>query len=108
MYHLHVMGIPFETKGYGTSLYYRYRSYSDVGILAFSASPLPKPKASPVTLTLTLTHVAKVIWEGDAFIIRVLGMGMPKIWGYRYHCNTALATYIGPSTCKQEKTYLPK
>ena len=43
--------------------------------------------ASPVTLTLI--HIAKVIWEGDAHITRVLGMGMPKTQGCSYHCNTA-------------------
>ena len=43
---------------------------------------------SPVTLTLT--QIAKVIWEGDAHITRVLGMGMPKTGGCPYHCFTGL------------------
>ena len=46
--------------------------------------------ASPATLTLTLTQIAKVIWEGDTHITRVLGMGMLKTRGYPYHCNTPL------------------
>ena len=32
---------------------------------------------SPVTLTLT--QIAKVIWEGDAHITRVLGIGIPTL-----------------------------
>ena len=58
--------------------------HSDMGI------PLPKTLviwASPVTLILI--HIAKVIWEGDAHITRVLRMGMPKTQGCSYHCNTA-------------------
>ena len=43
---------------------------------------------SPVTLTLT--QIAKVIWEGDANITRVLGMEMPKTGGCPYHCFTGL------------------
>ena len=31
-----------------------------------------------IPVTLTLTQIAKVIWEGDAHITRVLGMGLPK------------------------------
>ena len=49
--------------------------------------PIPKTlviRASPVTLTLT--QIAKVIWERDAYITRVLGMGMPKTRGCPYHC----------------------
>ena len=44
--------------------------------------------ASPVTQTQT--RIAKVMWEGDAHITRVLGMGMPKRWGRPYHCNIAI------------------
>ena len=44
--------------------------------------------ASPVTLTLSLTQIGKVIWEENAHITRVLGMGMPKTRGCPYHCNT--------------------
>ena len=40
--------------------------------------------ASPVTLT----QIAKVIWEGDAPITRVLGMERPKTRGCPCHCNT--------------------
>ena len=49
--------------------------HSDMGIPAIWASPFPKPLviwASPVTLTLT--QIAKVTWEGDAHITRVLGI----------------------------------
>ena len=44
--------------------------------------------ASLVTLSLTLTQIAKVIWEGDVHITRVLGIGMPKTRGCPYHCDT--------------------
>ena len=40
--------------------------------------------ASPVTLT----QIAKVIWEGDSPITRVLGMERPKTRGCPCHCNT--------------------
>ena len=46
--------------------------------------PIPKTPviwASPVTLILILTQIAKVIWEGDAHITRVFGVGMPKTRG---------------------------
>ena len=46
-------------------------------ILAIWASP------GTLTLTLTLTQIAKVIWEGDAHITRVLGMGMPISLSHR-------------------------
>ena len=51
-------------------------------------------RASPVTLT----QIAKVIWEGDANITRVWGVGMPKARGCPYHCNNAVAesTQCGP------------
>ena len=55
--------------------------------------PIPKMLviwASPVTLTRTLSQIAKVIAEGEAHIIRVLGMGMPKLRGCSYHCDSAL------------------
>ena len=44
------------------------------------ASPFPKPwlVIFASTVTLTVTQIARVIWEGDAHITRVLGMGMPK------------------------------
>ena len=48
------------------------RCYSNMGIPIFKT---PVIWASYVTLTLT--QIAKVIWEGDAHIPRVLGMGMP-------------------------------
>ena len=38
---------------------------------------------------VTLTQIAKVIWEGDAYITWVLGMGMPKTRGCPYHCNSS-------------------
>ena len=46
--------------------------------------PIPKTPviwASPVTLILIITQIAKVIWEGDAHITRVFGVGMPKTRG---------------------------
>ena len=46
-------------------------------------------------VTLTLTQIAKVIWEGDAHITRVLGMGMPKTPGWPYHCDTGLLPQKG-------------
>ena len=49
--------------------------------------------ASPVTLTLT--QIAKVIWEGDADITRVLGMGMPKTRRCPYRCDTGLLPQKG-------------
>ena len=55
--------------------------------------PIPKTLviwASPVTLTLT--QIAKVIWEVDAHITRVLGMGMPKTRAWPCHCNTGALT----------------
>ena len=43
---------------------------------------------SDMAIPVTLTQMAKVIWEGDAHITRVLGMGMPKTQGCPYHCNS--------------------
>ena len=57
------------------------RCHSDVGI------PIPKTLviwASPVTLTI----IAKIRWDGDAHITRVLGMGMPKTRGCPYPFNS--------------------
>ena len=58
------------------------RCHSDVGI------PIPKTLViwtSPVTLTI----IAKIRWDGDAHITRVLGMKIPKTRGCPYHCNSA-------------------
>ena len=55
--------------------------------------PIPKTLliwASPGNLTRTLTQIARVIWEGDAHVTRVLGMEMAKMRGCPYHCNTGL------------------
>ena len=63
------------------------------GHLRVLGIPIPKTLviwASPVTLTLT--QIAKVIWEVDAHITRVLGMGMPKTRGWPCHCNTGALT----------------
>ena len=49
---------------------------------------------SPVTQTLTLTQIAEVIWEGNAHITRVLGMGMPKSRGYPYHWDTGPEIFL--------------
>ena len=48
------------------------RCHSDMSVL------IPKTLViwASLTLTLTLTQIAKVIWEGDAHITRVLGMGI--------------------------------
>ena len=43
---------------------------------------------SDMGISVTLTQIAKVIWEGDAHITRVLGMGMPKTRGCPYHCKS--------------------
>ena len=48
--------------------HWKRQCHSDMGIPAFWASPV----------TLMLTQIAKVIWEGDANVTRVLGMGIPK------------------------------
>ena len=64
---------PWESLGLGRR---GKRCHSDMGIPAFWASPVPNTLmiwASPVTLTLT----TKVLWEGNAHITMVLGMGMP-------------------------------
>ena len=47
--------------------HWKRQYHSDMGIPVFSVSPV----------TLTQTQIAKVIWEGDANVTRVLGMGMP-------------------------------
>ena len=57
----------------------------------FLGIPIPETLViwtSPVTLTLSLTQTAKVIWEGNTHIPRVLGLGIPKTLGCPYHCNT--------------------
>ena len=64
----------------------RTHCYSDMGISRVLGIPIPKTLRyglPHVTLTLTLTKNRYAIWEGDAHITRVMGMGMP------YHCNTA-------------------
>ena len=43
-------------------------------------------------LTLTLTQIAKVVWEGDAHMTRVLGMEMLKTRECPYHCDN---DYLG-------------
>ena len=48
--------------------HWKRQCHSDMGIPAFWVSPV----------TLMLTQIAKVIWEGDANVTRVLGMGIPK------------------------------
>ena len=47
-----------------------HRCHSDMSVL------IPKTLVIWASLTLTLTQIAKVIWEGDAHITRVLGMGI--------------------------------
>ena len=67
--------------------------------------PIPKTLviwASPVTLNLT--QIAKVIWEGDADITRVLGMGMPKTRGCPYHCDTGLLPQKGKRDLNGEQS----
>ena len=46
------------------------RCHSDMSVL------IAKTLVIWASLTLTLTQIAKVIWEGDAHITRVLGMGI--------------------------------
>ena len=55
--------------------------------------PIPKTLliwTFPGNLTRNLTQIAKVIWEGDVHVTRVLGMGMAKTRGCPYHCNNGL------------------
>ena len=71
--------------------------------------PIPKTLviwAFPVTLILTLTQtqIAKVIWEGDVHITRVLGMGMPKTRGCPYHCDTGLLPQKGKRDLNGEQS----
>ena len=48
------------------------RCHSDMSVLIAKTLVI----WASLTLTLTLTQIAKVIWEGDAHITRVLGMGI--------------------------------
>ena len=67
--------------------------------------PIPKTLViltSPVTLTLT--QIAKVIWEGNVHIARVLGMGMPKTRGCPYHCDTGLPPQKGKRDLNGEQS----
>ena len=71
--------------------------------------PIPKTLviwAFPVTLILTLTQtqIAKVIWEGDVHITRVLGMGIPKTRGCPYHCDTGLLPQKGKRDLNGEQS----
>ena len=50
--------------------------YGHLRVLGIPISKTLVIWASPVTLTIT--QIAKVIWEGDAHITRVLDMGMPE------------------------------
>ena len=59
--------------------------YGHLRVLGIPISKTLVIWASPVTLTIT--QIAKVIWEGDAHITRVLDMGMPETREYPYHCN---------------------
>ena len=59
------------------------RRCQDFRVLGIPISKTLVIRASPVTLTLS--QIAKVIWEGEALITRVLGIGMPKTRGYPYH-----------------------
>ena len=68
--------------------------YSDIGIFAFWASPFPKTLviwASPSHITLAFWIRVRV--TGNAYITRVLGMRMPKMWGCPYHRINAVFMY---------------
>ena len=54
--------------------------------------------ASLLTLILTLTQIAKVVWEGDALMTRVLGMGMLKTRECPYHCDNDYSRSLGQAT----------
>ena len=76
--------------------------YGNTSVLGI---PIPKTLviwASPVTLNLT--QIAKVIWEGDADITRVLGMGMPKTRGCPYRCDTGLLPQKGKRDLNGEQS----
>ena len=53
--------------------------------------------ASPVTPTLTSIQIAKVTWEGDAHISRVLGMRMPISLWHRHFRNGIELTFAKTS-----------
>ena len=55
------------------------RMCSEYGLLAV---------LNPSPVTLPLTQIAKVIWEGDACIARVLEIEMPKTRECPHHCNS--------------------
>ena len=60
------------------------RCYCDLWGQCHSGMDIPIPKTLVIWASaLTLTQIAKVIWEGDAHIAKVLGMGMPKTRGVR-------------------------
>ena len=64
------------------------------GVTVIWASPRfghPHPKTLVMWLSqLTLIQIATVVWEGDACIATVLGMGMLKTQGCPYHCHTGV------------------
>ena len=80
------------------------------GVTVISASPRfghPHSKTLVMWVSpLTLIQIATVVWEGDACIATVLGMGMPKTQGCLYHCHTGGNPLILLSRCAAESSRL--
>ena len=81
------MYAPLHAFQYFHGIFIGVRCHSDICRPRVLGIPIPKALVMWVS-PLTLTQIAKVVWEGDACIDRVLGMGMPKTRGWPYHCHT--------------------
>ena len=56
------------------------------------------PHSKTLVVWASLSHITLVFWirvrvTGDAYITRVLGMRMPKMWGCPYHRVNAMFVY---------------
>ena len=80
------------------------------GVTVIWASPLfghLHPKTLVMWLSqLTLIQITTVVWEGDACIATVLGMGMLKTQGCPYHCHTGGTPLILLWRCAAESSTL--
>ena len=70
------------------------RCYSDMGIPAFWHPHYPNSNDMGIPFSYYLREV-RVRTTGDEYIIRVLGMGMPKTRECPYHCDTGNWTVWG-------------
>ena len=70
------------------------RSYSDMGLPAFWHLHSPDPNDMGIPFSYYLREV-RVKTTGDEYIIRILGMGMPKTRECPYHCDTGNWTVWG-------------